>query len=59
MSMNKSEVTVIMVSFYSQDLIEKTINFINKEIDIIVVENSNSSKCKELLEKKYSKSLKT
>ena len=52
--MNKSEVTVIMVSFYSQDLIEKTINFINKEIDIIVVENSNSSKCKELLEKKYS-----
>ena len=54
MSMNKSEVTVIMVSFYSQDLIEKTINFINKEIDIIVVENSNSSKCKELLEKKYS-----
>ena len=54
MSMNKSEVTVIMFSFYSQDLIEKTINFINKEIDIIVVENSNSSKCKELLEKKYS-----
>ena len=54
MPMNKSEVTVIMVSFYSQDLIEKTINFINKEIDIIVVENSNSSKCKELLEKKYS-----
>ena len=52
--MNKSEVTVIMVSFYSQDLIEKTINFINKEIEIIVVENSNSSQCKELLEKKYS-----
>ena len=54
MPINKSEVTVIMVSFYSQDLIEKTINFINKEIEIIVVENSNSSKCKELLEKKYS-----
>ena len=52
--MNKSEVTVIMVSFYSQHLIEKTINFINKETEIIVVENSNSSKCKELLEKKYS-----
>ena len=54
MSVNKSEVTVIMVSFYSKDLIEKTISFINKEIEIIVIENSNSSQCKELLEKKYS-----
>jgi len=54
MSMNISEVTVIMVSFYSQNLIEKTINFINKEIKIIVVENSNSLPCKEFLEKKYS-----
>ena len=54
MSVNKSEVTVIMVSFYSKDLIEKTINFINKEIEIIVIENSKSSQCKELLEKKYS-----
>ena len=53
MSVNKSEVTVIMVSFYSKDLIEKTISFINKEIEIIVIENSNSSQCKELLEKKY------
>ena len=52
--MNISEVTVIMVSFYSQNLIEKTINFINKEIKIIVVENSNSLPCKEFLEKKYS-----
>ena len=54
MSVNKSEVTVIMVSFHSKDLIEKTISFINKEIEIIVIENSNSSQCKELLEKKYS-----
>jgi len=43
MSVNKSEVTVIMVSFHSKDLIEKTISFINKEIEIIVIENSNSS----------------
>ena len=42
MPINKSEVTVIMVSFYSQDLIEKTINFINKEIEIIVVENGST-----------------
>ena len=54
MSVNKSEVTVIMVSFHSKDLIEKTISFINKEIEIIVIENSNSSQCKESLEKKYS-----
>ena len=51
--MNKTDVTVIMVSFYSQSLIEKTINFIDKEIEIIVIENSNSFECKELLEKKY------
>ena len=54
MPVNKFEVTVIMVSFYSKDLIEKTINFINKEIEIIVIENSKSSQCKELLENKYS-----
>jgi len=54
MPVNKLEVTVIMVSFYSKDLIEKTINFINKEIEIIVIENSKSSQCKELLENKYS-----
>jgi len=53
MIMNKTDVTVIMVSFYSQSLIEKTINFIDKEIEIIVIENSNSFECKELLEKKY------
>ena len=53
MSMNKPETTIIMVSFHSQNLIEKTINFIDKEIEIIVVENSNSSECKESLEKKY------
>jgi len=51
--MNKTEVTVIMVSFHSQSLIEKTINFISKEIEIIVIENSNSYECKEFLEKKY------
>ncbi len=53
MIMNKTDVTVIMVSFYSKSLIEKTINFIDKEIEIIVIENSNSFECKELLEKKY------
>ena len=52
--MNKFEVTIIMVSFYSQNLIEKVIDLIDKEITIIVVENSNSVQCKEFLENKYS-----
>ena len=53
MAMNKFEVTIIMVSFYSQSLIEKVIDFIDKEINIIVVENSNSTQCKEFLENQY------
>ena len=53
MAMNKFEVTIIMVSFYSQNLIEKVIDFFDKEINIIVVENSNSTQCKEFLENQY------
>ena len=54
MLMNKFEVTIIMVSFYSQNLIEKVIDLIDKEITIIVVENSNSLQCKKFLENKFS-----
>ena len=50
---NKSEVTIILVSFYSQNLIEKTIDLIDSKIDIFVVENSNSKECKDFLESKY------
>ena len=42
MSRDKSEITIIMVSFYSRNLIEKPINSIDPKINIIVVENSNS-----------------
>ena len=50
---DRSEVTVIMVSFHSIKLIVKPINCIDKEINIIVVENSNSKECKDFLEKKF------
>ena len=48
-----SKVTVVMVSFHSIKLIVKPINCIDKEINIIVVENSNSKECKDFLEKKF------
>ena len=53
MSKDRSEITVVMVSFHSIQLILKPINSIDKEINIIVVENSNSKECKDFLEKKF------
>tara|TARA_B100001123_G_C15237841_1_gene997893 strand:- start:338 stop:1201 length:864 start_codon:yes stop_codon:yes gene_type:complete len=53
MSYNPSEITIVMVSFYSQTIIEKAINSIDENIKVIVVENSNSQDCKIFLEKKY------
>tara|TARA_B100000378_G_scaffold129735_1_gene104911 strand:+ start:327 stop:1190 length:864 start_codon:yes stop_codon:yes gene_type:complete len=50
---DRPEVTVVMVSFHSIKLIVKPINCIDKEINIIVVENSNSKECKDFLEKKF------
>jgi len=41
MSIDKSEITIIMVSFFSKNLIEKPINSIDQNIKIIVIENSN------------------
>ena len=51
---DRSDVTVVMVSFHSIKLIAKPIDCIDKEIKIIVVENSNSKECKDFLEKKFS-----
>ena len=53
MSKDRPEVTVVMVSFHSIKLIVNPINCIDKEINIIVVENSNSKECKDFLEKKF------
>ena len=52
MSLNK-DLTIVFVSFFSKNIIEKPINQIPKEIPIIVVENSKDNELKNLLEKKY------
>jgi len=52
MSLNK-DLTIIFVSYYSKNIIEKPISQISKEIPIIVVENSKDKKLKSQLEKKY------
>ena len=48
----KEDLTVLFVSFYSKNIIEKPIGQIDREIPIIVVENSKDLKLKEHLEKK-------
>jgi|TARA_B110001452_G_scaffold220526_1_gene192787 GT2 family glycosyltransferase len=50
----KKDLTIVFVSFYSKNLIEKPISQINSDIPIIVVENSRDFKLKDVLEKKYS-----
>ena len=49
----KKDLTIIFVSFYSKNLIEKPISQINDEIPIIVVENSMDVSLKKKLESKY------
>jgi len=49
----KKDLTIIFVSFYSKNLIEKPISQINDEIPIIVVENSLDVSLKKKLESKY------
>ena len=48
----KKDLTVLFVSFYSKNIIEKPIGQIDSEIPIIVVENSKDLKLKEHLENK-------
>ena len=50
----ENDITVIFVSFHSEDIIEKSIATINHDIPIIVIENSRNFTFKEKLEKKYS-----
>jgi len=48
-----NQVTVVAVSFYSDKIVEKFINSIDKNIKILIVENSLNLKMKELIEKKF------
>tara|TARA_A100001015_G_scaffold298969_1_gene382434 strand:+ start:425 stop:1279 length:855 start_codon:yes stop_codon:yes gene_type:complete len=50
----ENDVTVIFVSFHSDDIIENSIATIDQKIQIVVVENSRNITFKTRLEKKYS-----
>ena len=52
MSLNK-DLTIVFVSFFSKNIIEKPISQIPSDIPIIVVENSKDIELKKILEKKY------
>ena len=53
MNNGKSEITIILVSFYSKNLIARLIRQIDLNINILVIENSNSEDCKRYLEEKF------
>ena len=50
---SKKNLTVIIVSFFSDEVIFDCISSIDKEIEIIVIENSRNFKLKNELEKKF------
>jgi GT2 family glycosyltransferase len=50
----EKKITFVIVSYRSIDVIENCIRSINKNIKIIIIENSNNRKLKDYLEKKYS-----
>ena len=52
MSISRQNLSIVIVTFKSEAIIHECIKSIDKEIKIIVVENSNDSKFKEKLEKK-------
>jgi len=52
MSLNK-DLTIIFVSYYSKELIEKPLKKINDDIQVLVVENSADLTVKQDLESKY------
>ena len=48
------DLTIVIVTFYSENIIYKCIESIGKNIKIIIVENSNNLELKKDIEKKYS-----
>ena len=53
MSISRQNLTVIIVSFMSEKVIHDCISSIPKDIQIIIVDNSNNKSFKNYLEKKY------
>ena len=54
MSISRQNLTVVIVSFMSENVIHDCIQSIPEDIKIIVVDNSNNYLFKEKIEKKYS-----
>ena len=54
MSISRQNLTVVIVSFMSENVIHDCIQSIPEDIKIIVVDNSNNYQFKETIEKKYS-----
>ena len=52
MSLNK-DLTIIFVSYHSKDLIEKPLKKIDKDVQVLIVENSIDTSVKKQLESKY------
>ena len=53
MSISRQNLTVIIVSFMSEKVIHDCINSIPRDIQIIIVDNSNNKSFKNDIEKKY------
>ena len=53
MSISRQNLSAIIVSFKSDHVIHKCIRSIDKEIEIIVIENSNNLKFKKEIEEQY------
>ena len=53
MTISKKNLSVVIVSFFSQEVIHECIKSISNEVKIIVVENSGNKELKSVLEKNY------
>ena len=53
MSITRQNLSVIIVSYKSEHVIENCINSIDSKIEIIVIDNSNSEDLKKKIEAKY------
>ena len=53
MSISRQNLSVIIVSFKSYHVIHRCISSIDKEIEIIVIDNSNNTKFKKSIEEQY------
>jgi N-acetylglucosaminyl-diphospho-decaprenol L-rhamnosyltransferase len=54
MKISKKNLSVLIVTFRSSKIIERCIKSISKDIDIVIIDNSNDYFLKKKIEKKYS-----